>query len=132
MGQNQKTIERHKKKIEKQKQIKKQRQQKKWKKNEKKIAILLILIVVVVCLLGIGFLVFRDYQKKQSELQQQKEKQQQIEQSVKETDKNHVNINPLLEYLDGIDTELLNEEIAPDPVEATGAGVNPASGNAAE
>lgn len=81
---------------------------KNWQKQQKRqkyTAIALIVTAVIACAAGIGWTVLRDPGTNQE-----------AEQSRKNTNSKTVNVDPLLEYLSGLDTELLNEEIAPQAV----------------
>lgn len=78
----------------------------KKQKQQKTIAILLIAIVILAIAGGIAYTVYEDKM-------QEKAQQEAIDTSRKNTNSSTVNVNPILDYLSGIDTELLNEEISP-------------------
>lgn len=83
------------------------------RRKQKKTAILLIVLVAVVCAGGIGYSVYDKHQKEQADKEASKQEQQQLQESKQNTGEDTVNVDPLLDYLSGLDTELLNEEIAP-------------------
>ena len=82
-----------------------------WQKQRKKqkyIAAAMIVTVAVACAVGIGWRIFQN--------QDSDRISQEAEQSRNNTNSKTVNVDPILDYLSGLDTELLNEEIAPQAV----------------
>jgi len=102
------------------KKKKKQEAALKKQKQQKKIAIMLIVVVILACIGGGAYMVYENYKEEQAI-------KEEIKKSKDATNETTVNVDPLLEYLSGVDTELINEEITPDNTAATNEAVSPAS-----
>lgn len=89
------------------------------RKQQKKIAILLIVVVVLACAGGVAYTVYDNHKQEEARKQEVADKKAQMEVSRQETDASVVNVDAVLEYLSGLDTELLNEEIVPEMEEVS-------------
>ena len=69
-------------------------------------------------------MVYDKAQQERAAEEAEAKKQEEIERSRQNTDGSTVNVDPILEYLSGLDVELLNEEIAPDKSTVTGGSVS--------
>lgn len=96
----------------------------KQQQKQKKIAILLIALVVAACAGGIGWTVYDNYKTEQADKEAKKQLEEEQKVSKENTNSETVNVDSLLDYLSGLDTELLNEEIAPELEETTSAAVS--------
>lgn len=109
-----------------QRNMSKRRQEKilKKQKQQKKIAIILIIVVILACLAGIGWVFYDKSQQEKAKQEAEALKKKQMEISRQETDSANVNVDSILEYLGGLDTELLNKEITVYVDAATGEAVS--------
>lgn len=91
----------------------------KKQQQQKKTAVLLIVIVVLACVGGIGYTIYDNGRQAEEKKAAEALEQEQIEVSRKNTDSSTVNVDAVLDYLSGLDTELLNEDIVPESQAAT-------------
>lgn len=98
-----------------QKKLSKKRQEEllKKQKQQKRLVVLMIAMVIVAFAGSIGWIAYDKHQKSKAAEEAAAKKKQEMIDSKANTDSSIVNVDALLEYLSGLDTELLNEEIVP-------------------
>lgn len=103
----------------------------KKQKQQKMIAIILVIVVVIACVAAIIYAVIstkngnKDEQEKASSTNQVTQlDDEQLKEIQSTTDGKTVYVDPILEYLSTIDTEMLNEEILPEVEETTSEAVS--------